>query len=80
VGKKADLVFLNLESPSHPLTDNDDDLYSSIVYSSGKEDVINVMIEEEWVVKDGTSIHYDEYELYKKGKQEFEELVKRAKL
>jgi len=79
-GKKADLVFLNLESPFHPSTDNDDDLYSSIVYSSGKEDVINVMIEGEWVVKDGTSIHYDEYELYKKGKEEFEELVKRAKL
>ncbi|MBK6912813.1 MAG: amidohydrolase family protein [Ignavibacteriales bacterium] len=80
VGKKADLVFLNLESPFHPLTDNDDDLYSSIVYSSGKEDVINVMIEGEWVVKDGASIQYDEYELYRKGKVEFEELVKRAKL
>lgn len=80
VGKKADLVFLNLESPFHPLTDTDDDLYSSIVYSSGKEDVINVMIEGEWVVKDGASIQYDEYELYRKGKVEFEELVKRAKL
>lgn len=80
VGKKADLVFLNLESPFHPLTDNDDDLYSSIVYSSGKEDVINVMIEGEWVVKDRTSIHYDEHELYINGKKEFEDLVKRARL
>lgn len=80
VGKKADLVFLDLETPFHVLTDDDEDLYSCIVYSSGKEDVINVMIEGEWVVKDGTSIHYDEYELYEKGKEEFEELVKRAKL
>lgn len=79
-GKKADLVFLNLESPFHSLTDNDDDLYSSIVFSAGKEDVVNVMIEGEWVVKDGESIHYDVLELYKKGKEEFEQLVKRAKL
>ncbi len=77
VGKKADLVLLNLEKPNLPLSD--DNIYSSIIYSSAMENVEEVMIEGEWVVRNGKSLYYDENELYSIGKTELEKLLKRAK-
>ena len=77
VGKKADLVLLNLEKPNLPLSD--DNIYSSIIYSSAMENVAEVMIEGEWVVRNGKSLYYDENELYSIGKSELEKLLKRAK-
>jgi len=76
-GKKADLVFLNLEEYDQPL--NEENVYSKIVYSASKQNVVHVMSEGEWIVKDGTSLIYNNEELYKKGKVELRELLKRVK-
>ena len=75
VGKKADLVMLDLEYPSNPLID--ENIYASIVFSSGPENVKEVMIEGESVVKKGESVIYDGKEIYSKGKTELEALFKR---
>jgi cytosine/adenosine deaminase-related metal-dependent hydrolase len=77
VGKKADLVLLNLEKPNVSL--NDENIFASIIYSSGSENVSEVMIEGKWVVQNGKSLNYDEDELYNNGKVELEKLLKRAK-
>ncbi len=77
IGKKADLVLLNLEKPNLPLSN--DNIYSSIIYSSSIENVAEVMIEGEWVVRNGKSLYYDENELYSIGRTELEKLLKRAK-
>jgi len=75
-GKKADLVFLNLKEYDQPL--NEENVYSKIVYSASKQNVVHVMSEGEWIVKDGTSLIYNNEELYKKGKAELRELLKRV--
>ena len=76
VGKKADLVFLDLESIHHPL--NEENLYSSIVYSTGVESVKEVMIDGKWVVRNGESLIYDEKEIRNEGVKELGLLLKRA--
>ena len=78
VGKKADLVLLNLEKPNQTLIE--ENIYSTIIYSANSENVSEVMIDGEWVVSKGESVIYDENEIYKKGKTELTELLKRAKL
>lgn len=78
IGKKADLVFLNLEKPN--LTLNEENIYSSIIFSASFENVEHVMINGNWVVKNGESLIYDENEIYHKGKSELSELLKRTKL
>ncbi|MBZ0201179.1 MAG: amidohydrolase family protein [Ignavibacteriaceae bacterium] len=75
-GKKADLVFLNLEKFDQPLSE--ENIYSKIVYSASKENVEHVMSEGEWVVKAGASLVYNSDELYKKGKEELNNLLKRV--
>ncbi|MFC2085043.1 amidohydrolase family protein [Bacteroidota bacterium] len=79
VGKKADLVFLDLEKSNQVLTDNDESLYSSIVFSGGKDNVKHVMIEGEWVVYDGVSSIYEEKEIVGEGKDELIKLLDRVK-
>ena len=49
VGKKADIVLLNIEPVWNPLSHRDEDIYSSIVYSSSPENVDSVMIDGTWV-------------------------------
>jgi 5-methylthioadenosine/S-adenosylhomocysteine deaminase len=78
IGKKADLVFLNLEKPN--LTLNEENIYSSIIFSASSENVEHVMINGNWVVKNGESLIYDENKLYNNGKTELSELLKRSKL
>ena len=77
VGKKADLVLLDLERADQPLLDETENIYSSIVYSAGKENVKEVMIEGEWVVRNAKSVIYDEKEIYEKGKTELTKLLNR---
>ncbi|MCX6151892.1 MAG: 5'-deoxyadenosine deaminase [Ignavibacteriales bacterium] len=77
VGKKADLVMLNLESPNLSLSEEDNSIYSNIVYSCTKESVREVIIDGEWNVKSGRSLLYDETELYFEGQQELKNLLKR---
>ncbi len=78
IGKKADLVMLNLNGSDKSLLDRDVNIYSDIVYSSSKNDVKYVMIEGEWVVKEGISTIYDEEEIVTKGKVLLESLLERA--
>ena len=80
IGKKADLVFLDLNKTNQSLLDEDKNLYSDIVYSAGKENVKDVMIEGEWVVRNSKSLIYNEHELVERGRKELNELLKRAKL
>ncbi len=76
-GKKADLVLLNLNSSSNSLINNNDNLFSNIVYSSNKDNVIDVMINGRWVVKNKKSLLYDEEELIEYSKNELKKLLKR---
>ena len=55
-------------------------IYSNIVYASNKSDVKNVMIEGEWVVKNGLSTVYDEEEIVSNGQGVLNSLLKRAEI
>jgi cytosine/adenosine deaminase-related metal-dependent hydrolase len=62
VGKKADIVLLDLQSFWNPLIqDEASDLYSTIVYSANPSNVDSVMIDGKWVYrkKDFTGIDED---------------------
>ena len=78
VGKFADLVLLNLNDPTLPLTDDDEKLYSKIVYSANQSNVSDVMINGEWKVRNSNSLLYDQNELLSKSKNELNSLLKRV--
>ncbi|MBN2572190.1 MAG: amidohydrolase family protein [Ignavibacteriales bacterium] len=75
VNKKADLVLLDLNKFDKPMSD--ESLYSTIVYSTNKDSVKEVMVNGEWVVRNGTSTIFDENELVKNGKNELKKLLGR---
>ncbi len=77
-GKKADLVLLDLETPYQSLPETDDLIYSNIVYSASKENIKGVMIDGEWVVKNGESLIYDPQELLQDGREKLMELITRV--
>ena len=81
-GKKADLVLLDLEKADQPIQLSDEQnlpdgsqVYSSIVYSSSKENVKAVLIDGELVMDDGRCLMFDEEELVRKGKEELIKIV-----
>ncbi len=76
-GKKADFVLVDLDNPYKVYSNDEEYVYSNIVYSTSREDVIHVMIDGKWVVKDGVSLIYDEYEIYHLGLEELNKLLKR---
>lgn len=78
VGKKADLILLNLSTNAHSFSDDDESVYSNIVYSSTSESVHSVMVEGEWKVLNKKSLLYDAEELNKKSKEELKKLLKRV--
>ncbi|NOX19074.1 MAG: 5'-deoxyadenosine deaminase [Chlorobi bacterium] len=78
-GKKADLILLDLNGSDKSLLDDDENIYSDIVYASNKRDVKDVMIEGRWVARDGKSTVYDEKEIVAKGREELLKLLARAK-
>ncbi|MCW8803513.1 MAG: amidohydrolase family protein [Ignavibacteriaceae bacterium] len=78
IGKKADLVLIDLNSYSNSYADNDDAVYSDIVFSSTTENVKNVMIDGKWLVKNRESLVYDQKEILTKGREELNELLKRV--
>ncbi|MDP2364968.1 MAG: amidohydrolase family protein [Ignavibacteria bacterium] len=78
VGKKADLVLLDLSTNSHSISDDVESVYSDIVYSSTSECVHSVMIEGEWKVLNKKSLLYDQQELNQKSKEELKKLLRRA--
>lgn len=77
VGKKADLVLLDLDSPIHSLGDDDESIYSDIVYSSCSDSVKEVMIEGELIVKNGECLLYDRQKTLSDAKNELKKLLGR---
>jgi cytosine/adenosine deaminase-related metal-dependent hydrolase len=77
IGKKADLVLLDLSSSTHSLI-NEESVYSDIVYSSSSESINSVMIEGEWKILNGNSLLYDQNELRKNSQEELKKLIKRV--
>ena len=75
IGKKADLVLIDLDSYSNSYSD--DSIYSDIVFSSTTENVRSVMVDGRWVVKERESSVYDQREIISKGKEELKNLLKR---
>ncbi len=60
VGKKADLTLLDLSTNTHSISEDDESVYSDIVYSSTSESVHSVMVEGEWKVLNKKSLLYDQ--------------------
>lgn len=79
VGKKADLVLLDLNFNAHSMLDEDEVIFSNIVYSSTNESVHSVMIEGEWKVLNKISLLYDQKELNLNSKTELKKLLNRIK-
>ena len=77
VGKKADLVLMDLNSNSHSISVSDDSIYSNIVYSSSSDSVNSVMVEGEWKVLNKKSLLYDQNELNQTSKDELKKLLRR---
>ena len=78
VGKKADLVLIDLDSYSNSYAYSDETVYSDIVFSSTTKNVKGVMVDGNWLIKDRQSMVYDQQELITKGKEELSELLKRV--
>ncbi|HZW38394.1 MAG TPA: amidohydrolase family protein [Ignavibacteriaceae bacterium] len=76
VGKKADIVLMDLSTSDMPVIVDDNNLYSSIVYNASKNNVKDVFINGEHLIKNRTSI-YDEEKIMCQGKEELTELLKR---
>jgi len=74
-GKKADFVLLDLDKANQPVMQ--DNIYSSIVYSAGAENVKHVFIEGEQVVQSGKVLGYEEAELRITAKAELKKLIER---
>lgn len=79
VGKKADLVLIDLDSYSNSYSDSDESVYCDIVFSSTSENVKSVMVNGKWLVKNRESLIYDQPEIISKGRQELQMLLKRIK-
>jgi 5-methylthioadenosine/S-adenosylhomocysteine deaminase len=77
-GKKADLVFIDLNDPELPMLNSKDQIYSSIVYSASKKNIHSVMVDGEFVFNNGNSLKYDQNELLSTGKSELNKLLKRV--
>jgi len=77
IGKKADLVLMDLNTHVNSVLDNDEQVYSNIVYSSGINNVRSVMIDGNWIVTDGESLIYDKNKLREDSIDELNELLKR---
>ncbi|MFI5237330.1 MAG: amidohydrolase family protein [Ignavibacteriales bacterium] len=77
IGKKADLVLIDLDTYSNSYSDSDESIYSDIVFSATTENVRSVMVDGKWLLKDKQSLVYDQQELIAKGKEQLEILLKR---
>ena len=78
IGKKADIVILDLNNSNQCLIDDDENIYSNIVYSASRVNVKAVFIQGDEVVRNGKSIIYDEDEIVSNGLSELKKLLKRV--
>jgi 5-methylthioadenosine/S-adenosylhomocysteine deaminase len=77
IGKKADFVLIDMDNPGFSMSEDDDSVYSNLVYSNCKGNVKEVMIDGDWVVKGGETLCYIPEELCIDGKNEIEKLLAR---
>jgi cytosine/adenosine deaminase-related metal-dependent hydrolase len=77
IGKKADLVLMDLNTQVNSVLDNDEQVYSNLVYSSNANNVRSVMIDGKWIITNGESLIYEKNELREDGITELNKLVKR---
>ncbi len=77
IGKKADLVLMDLNSYVNSVLDNDEQVYSNLVYSSGTNNVRSVMMDGKWVVTNGESLIYNKNKLREDSINELKDLLKR---
>ena len=78
VGKKADLVLLNLNSYNNSVSEDEKSIYSDIVYSANPNNVESVMVDGKWLVKDKESLLYDQEKIIAEGKAELKNLLSRV--
>ena len=77
-GKYADLLLLDLNKSINSLHENESSIYSDIVYSSSADNVSDVMVEGDWIVRNSEHILYDDKELVARGKAELDNLLRRV--
>ena len=75
-GKKADIVFLDLNNVWNSY--GSDSIYSNIVYSASQENIHSVIIDGNWVFKNKEFISLDIENIFEKGKQELKKLLQRV--
>jgi cytosine/adenosine deaminase-related metal-dependent hydrolase len=79
VGKKADIVLLDVNRVWNPVNvKSDDELYSSIVYSCSPENVHSVMVDGHWVFRNHELVGIDEEQVVRGGREELRLLLQRA--
>jgi len=78
IGKKADVVLLNLDTIGNPVLN--DNLYSAIVYSSSPDNVDSVMIDGKWVYRKKEFIGIDTEKILTDGKRELKSLLDRLEM
>ncbi len=78
VGKKADLVVLNLNKVNQPVILNENNIYSSIVYSASQENVNDVFVDGKQLVENGVNLIYEEDEVIAEANLELKKLLERV--
>lgn len=78
VGKKADMVLINLNSSINSYVEDEKSIYSDIVYSSGLQNIHSVVVDGKWLVKNYQSLVYDETDITNDAKSELRKLFRRV--
>ncbi len=78
VGKKADLVLLNIDRTTHPIHHTDENVYSRLIYSETGKNIEHVMVNGKWVIKDGKSKIYDSQNLLEDASMQLKKLLSRV--
>ncbi len=78
IGKKADLVLLNLNSYNNSVSEDEKSIYSDIVYSANPNNVESVMVDGKWLVKDKESLLYEQEKIIEEGRSELKKLLSRV--
>ena len=80
-GKRADIALLDLHRVWNPCIGSSyDDICSTIVYSCTPENVRSVLVDGEWLYRDGHHVKLDERELSERAEIELGDLLNRLQL
>jgi cytosine/adenosine deaminase-related metal-dependent hydrolase len=78
-GKKADIIMLDLGRLWNPFSNPDgDSVYASVVYSCSPENVRSVIVDGQWVYRDGCYTTLDEDRVLSGAKRELRQLLDRV--